>query len=229
MYNVLSSNVLGGNILPLHIKVVAFVEKKIKKRMKQILFLIFTGILIIFAAKAAVKSLYPLKYKDFVVKYSSLYENLDPYLVLSVIKAESSFDPNATSYKNARGLMQITDDTAIWIAEKMKIENFKIENLYDPETNIKMGCWYLNNLMEEFMYEEGVYIQNEEQSERKKLVLAAYNAGRGNVALWLRDKKLSSSGRALESIPFKETERYVEKVQKYNLIYQKLYKEDILN
>lgn len=198
--------------------------KKTKKRINSVLFLIFSIILIVYAAKGAVKYFYPLKYKEYVFKYSSLYENLDPFLVFSVIKAESGFNPNATSHKNARGLMQITDDTSIWIAEKMKIENFKTENLYDPETNIKMGCWYLNNLMEEFMYEDGVYVSEE---ERKKLVLAAYNAGRGNVALWLKDKKFSSSGRTLEVIPFKETEMYVKKVQNYYRAYQKLYKKDI--
>ena len=201
--------------------------KKTKKRIRTLLFLIFLVILIVYTAKAAVKHLYPLKYKEYVLEYSSLYDNLDPFLVYSVIKAESGFNPNATSYKNARGLMQITDDTSIWIAEKMKIENFKIENLYDPKTNIKMGCWYLNNLMEEFMYEDGVYI-SEEEAEKIKLVLAAYNAGRGNVALWLKDKKFSSSGRTLEVIPFKETERYVEKVLNYYQIYQKLYNEDSL-
>lgn len=201
--------------------------KKIKKKINLILFLILLSILTVFMAKAAMKYLYPLKYKEYVFKYSSLYDNLDPYLVFSVIKAESCFDTNATSHKNARGLMQITDDTSVWIAEKMKIENFKVENLYDPETNIKMGCWYLNNLMKEFMYEDGVYIQSEEESERKKLVLAAYNAGRGNVALWLKDRKLSSSGRTLENIPFKETKRYVEKVQKYHLLYRSLYAGDL--
>jgi soluble lytic murein transglycosylase len=207
--------------------VVAFVAKKIKKRIKTFLFLVFLLILIVYAAKAAVKYLYPLKYKEYVFEYSSLYDNLDPFLVFSVIKAESGFNPNATSHKNARGLMQITDDTSIWIAEKMKIENFKVEDLYDPKTNIKMGCWYLNNLMDEFMYENGVYI-SEEESERRKMVLAAYNAGRGNVALWLKDKKFSSSGRTLEVIPFEETKKYVEKVQNYYIIYQKLYNEDSL-
>lgn len=201
--------------------------KKIKKRIKNILFFVFIILIIAFTAKTALEYLYPLKYKEYVFKYSSLYDNLDPYLVFSIIKAESGFNPDATSYKNARGLMQITVDTSIWIAERMKIENFKVENLYDPETNIKMGCWYLNNLMQEFMYEDGVYVI-EEEDERKKLVLAAYNAGRGNVALWLKDKKFSSSGKKLEVIPFKETERYVEKVQNYYLIYQILYKDGIL-
>jgi len=65
-------------------------------------------------------------------------------LFFSIIKAESSFNPNATSHKNARGLMQLTDETALWIAEMMGLENFKVEYLYDPETNIKFGCWLLN-------------------------------------------------------------------------------------
>ncbi|MDQ2085272.1 lytic transglycosylase domain-containing protein [Herbivorax sp. ANBcel31] len=198
---------------------------KTKKRISLFVFLILLVILIVFTVEVAVKFLYPIEYKEYVLKYSSYYENLDPYLVFSVIKAESNFEPNATSHKNARGLMQITDDTSIWIAERMKMDNFKIEHLYNPETNIKMGCWYLNNLIEEFMYEDGVYIY-EEEPERRKLVLAAYNAGRGNVALWLKDIKFSESGKSLDVIPFKETDRYVDKVHNYYEVYKKLYKEN---
>ncbi|TYQ13335.1 UNVERIFIED_CONTAM: soluble lytic murein transglycosylase [Acetivibrio alkalicellulosi] len=187
--------------------------------------IIILTILITLFMEEAVKLLYPLKYKEYVYKYSSLYENLDPYLVFSVIKAESGFDKDATSHKNARGLMQITDDTAIWIANRMNIDSFKVDQLYDAETNIRMGCWYLNDLMKQFMYEDGKYVDRNEETERKKLVLASYNAGRGNVTSWLENKNTSSDGRKLDRIPFKETEKYVEKVNKYYGIYTRLYKE----
>jgi len=78
------------------------------------------------------RSLFPLEYKDLVIRYAK-ENDLDPFLVFSVIKAESNFNPNATSHKNARGLMQIIDDTGIWAAEKMGIEGFRVEHLYDPK------------------------------------------------------------------------------------------------
>lgn len=164
------------------------------------------------------KNMFPLEYKDLVVKYAKEYD-LDPFLVFSVIKAESNFNPNATSHKNARGLMQIIDDTAIWAAERIGINDFRVESLYDPEVNIKIGCWYLKNLKHE-IYQYNGELNND-------LVLAAYNGGIGNVQRWLKDKKYSSSGKSLEKIPFKETENYVRKVNNYRKIYENLYKKGI--
>lgn len=161
------------------------------------------------------RSLFPLEYKDLVIRYAK-ENDLDPFLVFSVIKAESNFNPNATSHKNARGLMQIIDDTGIWAAEKMGIEGFRVEHLYDPEINIKIGCWYLKNLKNE-IYQYNGELNND-------LVLAAYNGGIGNVQRWLKDKKYSSSGKELERIPFKETENYVRRVNNYWKIYEKLYR-----
>jgi len=161
------------------------------------------------------RSLFPLEYKDLVIRYAK-ENDLDPFLVFSVIKAESNFNPNATSHKNARGLMQIIDDTGIWAAEKMGIEGFRVEHLYDPEINIKIGCWYLKNLKNE-IYQYNGELNND-------LVLAAYNGGIGNVQRWLKDKKYSSSVKELERIPFKETENYVRRVNNYWKIYEKLYR-----
>ena len=150
--------------------------------------------------------IYPLEYEETITEYAN--ENgLDIYYVMAVIKAESNYDPKAHSGK-ARGLMQITDDTAGWLAGKMgiKLDETKLE---DPETNIKMGCYYLKYLSE--LYSD------------RDVVSAAYNAGMGNVSKWLGDSQHSADGKTLRDIPFEETRNYVQKVNKYEAVYRKLY------
>ncbi len=153
------------------------------------------------------KFLYPKKYSQYVEKYSNEY-NLDDNLVYSVIKAESKFRPKAQSYKGAKGLMQISDITRDWAMEELDMENIDI---FDPETNIMIGCWYLNKLYKEFGSID--------------LVVAAYNGGSGNVRKWLNNNEYSNDGQILHNIPFEETSDYVRKVsknyKKYNDIYNK--------
>ena len=109
--------------------------------------------------------LYPRKYSVYVEKYSKEY-NLDENFVYSIIKAESKFNPKALSHKGAKGLMQIADITRDWAIVELDLdENIDI---YDPETNIMIGCWYLNRLYKEFGDTD--------------LVIAAYNGGSGNVS-----------------------------------------------
>lgn len=162
-------------------------------------------------AKNIGKYFFPLKYPEHITKYSKKY-NLDPYLVAAVIKTESNFKEKAKSNKNAYGLMQITPDTAEWSAEKMNVDGFKTEMLYNPEFNIRMGCWYLDNLKEEF-------------DGNMELVLAAYNGGRGNVQKWLKNTNHSADGKNLHYIPFKETDKYVKKVKVNYSVYKYLYGE----
>ena len=154
------------------------------------------------------KLLYPARYTDMIGRYSREYE-LDPYLVLAMMKVESDFRPGAVSPKNARGLMQISEKTGRWGAEKLHLDNYTNDSLFEPETNISIGCWYLSVLFEEF--------------GETDLVLAAYNGGSGNVAKWLGDSSLSSDGKSLDRIPFKETEQYLKKVKSNYKVYKKLY------
>jgi soluble lytic murein transglycosylase len=177
--------------------------------LKRIISFLFALIIILFVVGNVAKMFFPLKFKDYVFKYS-MENNLDPYLVFAVIKVESSFNPRALSPRNARGLMQLTEKTAVWGAESIKIKDFSVNSLFDPEINIRLGCWYLNRLMEEF---DGDI----------DLVIAAYNAGSGNVSKWLKDRNYSSSGINLDRIPFRETENYVRKVKNNLFIYKKLY------
>lgn len=178
-------------------------------KFKKIMYFIIFVILIILIVPTAVKKLYPFKYSDYIYEYSKEY-NLDPYLVAAVIKTESNFRPNAKSAKDAYGLMQITPETAKWLAEKMNIENFSVDMLNQPKFNIRMGCWYLNDLKKEF-------------KNNMDLVLAAYNGGRGNVQKWLKDYEHSKDGKNLHYIPFKETDKYVKKVKVNYNIYKYLY------
>lgn len=156
---------------------------------------------------AAVRLIYPLKYEDYIIE-SSLENGLDPYFVMAVIKTESNYNPTAHSGV-ARGLMQITDNTAAWIAEKMGIE-FHEDDIENPELNIKMGCYYLRYLSD--MYSD------------RTLILASYNAGMGNVSKWLEDSRFSEDSETLIDIPFDETRKYVDKVNRYEDVYKKLYR-----
>ena len=177
------------------------------KAIKNIIILVIIAVIILNASNVA-KIFFPFNYSAYIIKYSEMY-NLDPVMVSAVIKTESNFKTDAKSRKDAYGLMQITPDTAKWAAEKMNIKNFSLDMLLDPETNIKMGCWYLSNLKSEF--------------SETDLVLAAYNAGRGNVQNWLKDPNHSSDGKSLYYIPFAETDKYVKKVNLYYKIYKFLY------
>ena len=121
-----------------------YIYRKRRSKLRILLLVaILLAIIIAGSFKAILKLMYPIKYKELVFQYAG-ENNIDPYLVFSIIKAESGFDPDATSRKNARGLMQITDSTGNWGAEKLEIDNFIVDDLYLPEINIRIGCWYIS-------------------------------------------------------------------------------------
>jgi soluble lytic murein transglycosylase len=158
------------------------------------------------------KMIYPLYFKETINKYAQEYK-LPPPLVASVIKTESNFNVFAESNKGARGLMQITPSTGKWIAGKLQMKSYNDDMLYDPEVNIRLGCWYIR-----YLY--GTYDNN------MTLAFAAYNGGRGNVDKWLESERISKDGTNLEQIPFKETRNFVIRVNNNFKIYEKLYKWD---
>jgi soluble lytic murein transglycosylase len=152
---------------------------------------------------------YPLYYKESIVKYSKEF-NLPAPMVAAVIKTESNFDVFAESGKGAKGLMQITPSTGSWIANKLEVKSYNEDMLFDPEVNIRFGCWYIR-------YLSSYYDNN------LPLAFAAYNGGSGNVDKWLENDELSKDGKNLDSIPFKETRDFVQRVNKNYNIYMKLY------
>lgn len=178
---------------------------KLKRIIMSVIILLFIAMgLKIFVKKV----IFPYRYKEIVDNYSNKYD-LDPLLVLAVIKTESNFNTEAESVKGAKGLMQIMDTTGSWIADKVGIEGFYSSMLYDPEINIQFGCWYLDNLLLEF--------------DDLSLALAAYNGGSGNVAKWLSNPEYSEDGQKLDYIPFSETKKYVDIVTTRYSIYKFLY------
>jgi soluble lytic murein transglycosylase len=155
------------------------------------------------------KMVYPLYFKEEIVKYSEEYKLSAP-LVAAVIKTESNFNVFAESGKDAKGLMQITPSTGVWIAEKLTVNNYNEDMLFDPEINIRFGCWYLRHLAD--------YYDN-----NFALVFAAYNGGRGNVDKWLENNQISREGEDMTSIPFEETRNFVSRVNRNYKVYSKLY------
>lgn len=151
----------------------------------------------------------PLSYKQIIFEQAS-ENDLDPYLVTAVIYVESHFDDQARSASGALGLMQIMPETGEWAAAKLKLREFSVDKLYDAQTNIVIGCWYLANLRREF-------------GNNPVLILAAYNGGRGNVKQWLEEEKWLGNHETVEQIPFPETKHYVLRVLNTYQQYQRIY------
>lgn len=152
------------------------------------------------------KRLNPIEYSGYVEKYSEEYGVPSP-IIYAVIKNESSFRPDAVSPRGAIGLMQLTPDTFDWLCSKTGEES-NSDLLYNPETNIRYGTYFLSLLHNEYQSWDTVY--------------AAYNAGRGRVNEWLSLEEYNNNGR-LKNIPYKETAEYVEKVKKSAAVYSRLY------
>jgi soluble lytic murein transglycosylase len=171
--------------------------------MRKCLFFFFFFFLFITAFATILNTRYPIRYADIIEKHAG---QLDIPLLYSVIKTESGFRPLVQSHRGASGLMQLTDATAKWMAGHMGLD-FRPEDVWEPETNIKIGSYFLNWLV---VHYEG----------DMTLVLCAYNAGMGNVAQWLADSRYSSDGRTLHTIPFPETEQYVKRVIFNQRIYE---------
>ena len=163
------------------------------------------------AEQKAVDVQYPLQYRDIIVRIAAEY-NLSPSLVASVIRNESSFRPEVESSVGARGLMQLMPDTAEWIAHKLKLDHYAFVQLYDPETNIRFGCWYLNYLSSLFHSDPFC-------------VICAYHAGQGQVSSWLSNPVYSSDGVSLmpDKLPDGPTKTYAGRVTRDYGIYKAKY------
>jgi soluble lytic murein transglycosylase len=146
---------------------------------------------------------YPLRYSEFVRVHAKRH-NLDPALLAAVIYQESKFQPGAKSSSGAIGLMQLTPETARGIAIRTHGSAFHTRDLYNPEINIRYGAWYLDNLFRKYGTE--------------RLVLAAYNAGQGNVDKW------QANG---QQIQFSETKAYVSRVEDLKRIYRTAWRSEL--
>lgn len=154
---------------------------------------------------AIYRLVYPEDYHSFVRKYAEKY-SVPEELVFAVIKVESNFDPNVVSSAGAMGLMQMLPSTYEWLTTKLADE-YSQDDLFDPETNIKYGTYYLQYLYSRF------------GSWEKAII--AYNWGEGNFGEFLNSEGYTEGN--YDSIPVTETRNYVKKVmhhwKKYNELY----------
>lgn len=183
------------------------------KRPLFIILIILVAFLVAFGIDALIKlgrrQLHPDECRETVEKYASEY-NVPAYVIFAVIDVESDFETGATSSVGAMGLMQMMPDTFEWLSSANHLgENRSVNDLYEAEVSIRYGTYYLKYLYGKF-YDWDT-------------VLAAYNAGEGNVAEWLKDPEYVDAEGKLISIPFKETREYVKKVNESIEYYKNTY------
>lgn len=163
------------------------------------------------AAHQAVVNAHPIRYADLITAYAD-QNNLQPAFVEAIILNESSFNPMAESNVGARGLMQLMPDTAEWIAGRLGIKGFSFDMMYDPETNIRFGTWYLSYLAKMF-------------GGDCPTVAAAYHAGQGTVTGWITSGAYTSNGSTLDVDKLMDgpTKTYARRVTRAYAIYEALY------
>jgi len=152
---------------------------------------------------------------DFSMRYLAPYRNdmkphvqnndLDEAWVFGLMRQESRFATHAKSRVGATGLMQIMPSTARWVAQKLRIKNYRKSRLHDLETNMKIGTYYMKTVLSR-------------AGSNEALASAAYNAGPGRAMRWRADRPLEGAI-YVESIPFKETRTYVKKVMSNTVFY----------
>ena len=149
----------------------------------------------------------PLRHDD-IIRQQAAEKDLDPALIAAVIYAESRFRDEQQSHAGARGLMQVTPETARAIAEQSGGTEFVVSDLDSAQINISYGSYHLRDLLDTY---DGNLVA----------ALAAYNAGSGNVEDW------GGAGLELEDIRFPETRAYVEQVLAKREEYRDGYAEDL--
>lgn len=154
------------------------------------------------------EALFPKPYWTDLKRYST--DNaLDPYLVASLIRQESEFNPNAVSRANAVGLMQLLPKVGKGVAKQEKLKHFSATQLFTPGINLQLGTRYFRSMVDKF----GAF----------EYALAAYNAGSDRVEDWLGQAKYRDAQEFVESIPFTETREYVQAILRNAYVYRQLY------
>jgi soluble lytic murein transglycosylase len=155
------------------------------------------------------EALFPRPFWD-ELKRQSLKNQLDPYLVASLIRQESEFNPGAISRANAMGLMQLLPSVGKGLAKNLKIKRFSRDQLLQPNTNLQLGTLYFKHMVD-------YYGGNIEYA------LAAYNAGEHRVEAWRKSGDFKDIDEFVESIPFTETREYVQAILRNAVLYRMLY------
>lgn len=162
---------------------------------------------------AAVASSYPAPYKPSLMRVARAHK-LDPRFILALIKQESVFKPQAKSPAGARGLLQLTMDAAQKYAAHAGMKSPRENELYQPDTSIRLGGEYLAELSSMF-------------PNMPEAVAASYNGGEDNVARWVRRARQKDPGVFTSEVGFDETKGYVQKVMNNYRVYQLLYESDL--
>lgn len=144
---------------------------------------------------------HPLLYEQ-TIRAAAVENGVEPALAAAVIRTESRFDEEVRSSRGAYGLMQILPETARFISERGGVGG----DYRNPETNIRMGTWYLGYLQDRYEGDE-------------RMALAAYNSGEGQVDGWISEGGFDVA----RDIPFEETREYVEDVLEARETYAELY------
>jgi soluble lytic murein transglycosylase len=144
------------------------------------------------------------------LKRSAAANGLDPYLIASLIRQESEFNPNAVSRANAVGLMQLLPKTGKLVAKEVKLKRYTASQLYTPAVNLELGTRYFRGMVDKF-------------GGSPEYALAAYNAGSDRVEDWLNQGKYRDPQEFVESIPFTETREYVQAILRNASVYKQLY------
>ncbi|MDO4661776.1 MAG: lytic transglycosylase domain-containing protein [Tissierellia bacterium] len=151
------------------------------------------------------------KYQEEIEKYANEY-NMDPMLISAIVKVESGFNNEAQSQKDAKGLMQLMNETAQHISDLEGIDYIP-EKLEDPDYNLMLGTSYIR-----YLYD---YYGNID------LALAAYNGGIGNVDDWIKDGTIQRNNPNVDNIPIEETRQYVKKVNANYNVMRTFYKDKL--
>ena len=144
------------------------------------------------------------------LRRSAVDHGLDPFLVASLIRQESEFNPNAISPANARGLMQILPSVGSHLAREEKLPRFSTDQLLTPATNLRLGTRYFKELLDKY-------------DGQVEYALAAYNAGEDRVEEWRNSGHYRDMAEFVESIPFTETREYVQAILRNTRVYRRLY------
>lgn len=164
--------------------------------------------LIELAPREFVELLYPVPFRESLLHNTT--PAVDPRFVLSIARQESRFQADAKSVAAARGMMQFIASTANEIATQLKLQNFQQDDLYNPDTAIRLGSQYLANLFQQF--------PNQPQA-----VAGSYNGGADNLARWIGRSRANEADRYVPEIGFTQTKDYVYKVMANYWSYQRLY------
>jgi soluble lytic murein transglycosylase-like protein/outer membrane protein assembly factor BamD (BamD/ComL family) len=156
---------------------------------------------------------YPVVYRTELLRYAKS-RNIDPRFVLAIMKQESSFRSDAKSPSAARGLLQLTFDTALKYNKQAGFPNLQAEDLYQPSVNIAIGSAYISELKNQF---GGLY----------EAIAASYNGGEDNAERWLARTKPKDAGIFASEVGFAESKNYVFKVMNNYRAYRELYTEDL--